>query len=443
MGLADSVPWLLAVAALLAAIFAVRASRAALQVEDELRETIKGATSIVASAVGASDSTRALDGVAEKLAELFQADACVLALPTGDGRLYCGASYGYEAPETLFIDEDQGVCGAVYTTGRPLVAPDVSEEPRFIDRIGGVRSVIAAPLRFDGRILGALEIESRDRRYEERDIAAVLPLADQLGAVLENIHLRGEAARRAEEEQERLRRADTLKDDFIATVSHELRTPLTSIKGYTQTLLHRGGAIDPSEQQDFLRVVVRQCDRLGTLVESLLLASRLEAGDVEGDPVYLMLPELLAEVVETADCVDRVQLDVDKGIGLVADPNRLHHILRNLIENACKYSPEAEPVLVRGRVEQEEVVVEVLDRGPGIPEDAKHRVFERFQRLSDGVGVPGTGLGLYIARRFARDLGGDITVSRGSEPSWTGAHFRMSVPVGLRERLSTELVQAE
>lgn len=243
------------------------------------------------------------------------------------------------------------------------------------------------------------------------------------------------AARRTEYKlQERLRESDRLKDDFIATVSHELRTPLTSIKGYAQTLLHRQDALQRDERREFLEVIVRQCNRLGTLVETLLLASRLEAGEVGEDSVYVMAREVINEAAETADCEDRIILEVEKGLGLIADPYRLHHIVRNLIENACKYSPPEAPVLVRARQRDGHVEIEVLDQGPGIPEDAREIVFDRFQRLSGPGrgGVPGTGLGLYIARRFARDLGGRIEVFDADEGPWGGARLQLELPASVR-----------
>ena len=576
-----------------ATIWAARRSRA------RLGETLRAATSIVASAVAAPDSYRAMDGMSERLARLFDADACIVALPTGDGRLFCGPTYGYPEPESLTMKDSDGICGHVYTTGELYLSSDVRKEPRYVQRIPGIRYAIAIPLRYEGKILGVFELESRQRRYRAKDFDVLQPLADQIAAVMANTQLRREAEDRAAAETaarkelqaisaivmagvassddldaalgsmiqeisgrmgwesmavilygedgdlhtrayygyplhstlvpfkrgvgivgtvaakakgtlvndvrldpdyldivsetraemcvplqvgdrvlgvlnaesprpdafsdddfrllstlarqmalvierarifdleraalEGLREADRLKDDFVATVSHELRTPLTSIKGYARTLLSRSESLSAKEREMFLEVMVRQSDRLATIVDTLLLVSRLESGDVGEKPVYTSASELVADAAEAALGESRVIIEAPKGVGLVTDRFRAHHVLRNLVENACKYSPEGSPVRVRAYERGDVIDFEVIDQGPGIPAGQEELAFARFQRLSDpGYSpVPGTGLGLYIARRFARDLGGDITVKNGSGAPWTGAEFVLTLPVGL------------
>ncbi|HEU4480540.1 MAG TPA: ATP-binding protein, partial [Actinomycetota bacterium] len=264
------------------------------------------------------------------------------------------------------------------------------------------------------------------------DLGVLTTLARQMAAVIERARL----ADMEREALEKLREADRLKDDFIATVSHELRTPLTSIKGYAETMRHRKTALSEHDRSSFLDVIIRQCDRLATIVDALLLVSRVEAGEIGGKPTFVKVDELVRGAVEDAGDGRRIDVRLsiaDPNAGIVADHFRLHHGLRNLIENACKYSPPGAPVLVTGRVEEEELVVEVLDRGPGIPPGAEETIFERFSRLADPgrSEVPGTGLGLYIARRFARDLGGDIVVGRSGRADFSGAHLILTVPTVL------------
>jgi K+-sensing histidine kinase KdpD len=143
-----------------------------------------------------------------------------------------------------------------------------------------------------------------------------------------------------------------------------------------------------------------------------------------------VIRDMIHEAAEAAEAEDRLVVDVPAGLGLIADSFRLHHIFRNLFENACKYSPTDAPVLVKARQTQDSIEIEVCDGGPGIPEGSKEVVFQRFRRLSDPVasGVPGTGLGLYIAQRFARDLDAELSVGRSSEPGFPGARFVLQLP---------------
>ncbi|HEU4481281.1 MAG TPA: GAF domain-containing protein, partial [Actinomycetota bacterium] len=187
--------------------------------ERALGETLHEASSIVSSAFTSGDSYRALDEMARRLAELLDADVCVVALPTGDGRLFCGPTFGFDEPEGLFIREEEGVCGAVYSSGEPLVVPDVSKEPRFISRIEGIRSTVAVPLRHEESVLGSVAFESRTRVYRERDLSVLVPLADQIAAVLENLRLRLSAEERAAEENRIRKETQAISSVVMAGVS--------------------------------------------------------------------------------------------------------------------------------------------------------------------------------------------------------------------------------
>ncbi|MGH2755305.1 MAG: sensor histidine kinase [Actinomycetota bacterium] len=230
----------------------------------------------------------------------------------------------------------------------------------------------------------------------------------------------------------KLEDADRLEEDFIATISHELRTPLTSIKGYANTLLNRERELTQEERTAFLEILLRQCDRLAKIVDTFLLVSRLEAGELEGKRSYIGLADLLRDAAEAASDEDRFEFDVDRSLGLVSDHFRVFHIVRNLMENACKYSPRGSAVRVVARPREIGFEVEIVDQGPGVRAGDVAKIFDRFSRGPGGDGpIPsGTGLGLYIARRFADDVGAEIVVGRGTEPPWTGASFKLRVVTG-------------
>jgi PAS domain S-box-containing protein len=225
------------------------------------------------------------------------------------------------------------------------------------------------------------------------------------------------------------RELERLKDDFVAVVSHELRTPLVPIKGWAQTLLNRGDRLNDDQRRTAVQSILAQAQKLESLVLNILEASRIEAGRTDGDGVADVVG-IAARIVEDtlASRPDRtlrlrppsVPCNV-KGSSVWVERS-----VANLIANAIKYSPDDEPVDVVISTEGDDVLVSVTDRGPGIAADAQERIFERFERLEETRKQTGTGLGLYITRRLARAMGGDVTVS--SLPG-AGSTFLLRLPV--------------
>jgi PAS domain S-box-containing protein len=202
---------------------------------------------------------------------------------------------------------------------------------------------------------------------------------------------------------------DQLKDDFVAVVSHELRTPLAPIKGWALTLLQRGEDLTAEQRQDGARSILRQAERLQLLILNILEDSRVE--------LDLNSPQV-AEVVDAAAVVQKIVEDFaviapERVITVSgADAPRLvsgrtvrvEQILTNLVTNALKYAPKDEVVEIGVAQSHGGVSISVTDRGPGIPPEARERIFQRFERLPDSPAQTGTGLGLYIARHLARSM---------------------------------------
>jgi PAS domain S-box-containing protein len=221
--------------------------------------------------------------------------------------------------------------------------------------------------------------------------------------------------------------------DFIATVSHELRTPLASVYGAVRTL--ERSQIDPIDRELVLRAAVDQSERLRGLIDEILLAN--EAGstqmrmrDVVIDPI-----EVVHDVVEGA----RPRLPVGFGLEVSAsesipplhvDPDRLHQVLANLVDNAIKFSPQGSCIHVEVSAPEENVLFRVADEGPGIPPSERERIFDRFYRLdpSQSTGIGGSGLGLFICRELVERMGGKIGVDA---PEGGGSVFWVELP---RER---------
>jgi PAS domain S-box-containing protein len=212
-------------------------------------------------------------------------------------------------------------------------------------------------------------------------------------------------------------RTERLKSDFIATVSHELRTPLTPIIGYLDLLRSRGDRMPPHKRQDCLDLIADRAAHLSRLVEDLLLASRISDSD---DDLALHVSagthDLTAIIRQVVDDVDtsRIRVDLpDQPVPTRCDAGRALQVASNLIGNALKYSPPTEDVRVSLRLDDDHVHLDVSDRGRGIPADQLEKVFEKFHRVEDPMtmSTSGTGLGLFIARRLAQAMGGDVEVA--------------------------------
>ena len=214
------------------------------------------------------------------------------------------------------------------------------------------------------------------------------------------------------------RRAEQIRQDFVANVSHELRTPLTAIRGSVDTLLDEA---DPAAQQRFLAIIARHTTRMERLVADLLRLARLDAGQ-EGLSVAPCSTVALFESVQTelAPLVrekrQHLEHHVDAGADtLLVDPAKFHDVLRNLIDNAAHYAPEQSAITLGASVHEDGtgLVLTVADRGPGIPDTDLPRVFERFYRVerSRARNPGGTGLGLAIVKHLVGLHGGTIAAA--------------------------------
>lgn len=235
-----------------------------------------------------------------------------------------------------------------------------------------------------------------------------------------------------------LRRADRVRRDFVANVSHELRTPLTAIRGYVEALLDDPPG--PDETQRFLEIIERHAARMERLVKDLLRLARLDAGqeDLERTPcdTHALFATVAAELQTTTEPRrQRIQVHVAPGAGAVlGDASKLHDILRNLVENASNYSPEGSVITLESNREDEDILLQVRDQGPGIPDADLHRIFERFYRVDKARSreTGGTGLGLSIVRHLVDLHGGEVRAENGaSEGAVFSVRLRHAVPPGV------------
>jgi PAS domain S-box-containing protein len=228
------------------------------------------------------------------------------------------------------------------------------------------------------------------------------------------------------------RELEEAKSDFIATVSHELRTPMTAVLGAAKTLLRDDIALSPERRQQLLEMIGAQGTRLTQITEEVLLANRLDRGDVRIDSERVDISQLVADAVDAMreqlpDSVSLTARTDFNGAAALGDRNRIEQVLVNLIDNAIKYSPDGGTVVVRTAPSAANVRVEVSDEGMGISPAEHEAVFEKFYRADpQHRAVPsGTGLGLYICRELVRRMGGTIGVR--SQPG-EGSTFYFELP---------------
>jgi signal transduction histidine kinase len=229
----------------------------------------------------------------------------------------------------------------------------------------------------------------------------------------------------------RERDADAMKSQLLSTVSHELRTPLASIKGFATTLLRQDVKWDDATQRDFLRIIEEESDRLTEIIDNLLEMSQIEAGALRIEKEPMQLRALIRDIVDEMRMRTEAHYFVTDLPALLprvhADPRRIRQVLRNLLENAIKYT-KAGQITITTEVERDQVLISVADQGQGIPAKYLDKIFERFFQV-DGAStrrVGGSGLGLAISRGIVEAHAGKIWAENGAP---NGSVFRFTLPL--------------
>ena len=268
-------------------------------------------------------------------------------------------------------------------------------------------------------------------RLDERGPGEVGELTTAFNSMAEELE-RGRAELQAE--TEKLRESERRKSELVSIVSHELRTPLASVLGFTSLLLTRG--IEPADQRQYLEIIDAQGRRLSTLLNDFLDVEKLEEGQLELAQELIDMGALVGEQVKLfSGQSEKHKLDVvlpPKPLPVRGDPNRLAQVVANLLSNAIKYSPEGGTVEVVGERHNDHVRVSVRDEGLGIPDEHQTEVFGKFFRGNAGAsGIPGSGLGLTIARSVIEAHGGQIDFE---SASGKGSVFWLDLPIAAKER---------
>jgi signal transduction histidine kinase len=313
---------------------------------------------------------------------------------------------------------------------------DAQTDPEYklskAQKLGGYRTIIAAPLLREGAPIGVFGLGRQAvRAFTNKQIELLTTFADQAVIAIENVRLFDEI----QDKNRQLQLASEHKSQFLASMSHELRTPLNAIIGLTEMMVTNAARFGTEKALEPLRRVNAAGTHLLSLINEILDFSKIEAGKLELNPDPVNLARLIDEVIGTAGQLaeknkNRLIVEAHENLGmLTADSMRLKQILLNLLSNACKFTKEGEVALRVRKVAdgRDWVELAVADSGIGMTAEQQSKLFQDFTQADSLTArrYGGTGLGLAISRKLARMMGGDVTVT--SEPG-KGSVFTVRLP---------------
>jgi signal transduction histidine kinase len=327
-----------------------------------------------------------------------------------------------------------------YVNPRTEAILDLSAEALIGQGLGGLEDTLAIRVSQSDQLFSALGAAAADaKEMPVVEIGLVAPASRTLQARFFPIHGAeghhlglGLVLRDITREKE----LDQMKSQLLSTVSHELRTPLASIKGFATTLLRDDVNWDELSRREFLSIINEESDRLSELIGNLLDMSQIEAGTLRVEPEPTDLQPLIRETATefqmmTHDHQITVYLPLDLP-PVLADARRARQVVRNLVENAIKYSPDGGPITISAEARVDDIQVSVTDHGIGIEPQQLEHIFDRFYQVDSASTrkVGGSGLGLSICKAIIEAHEGRIWVA--SRPGFGSAfHFTFPLATGL------------
>ena len=391
----------------------------------------------------AFDLQPVLNTIVETAARLCNAEFAVI-FRLQDGQYHSAASNNAEDTFLRHAAQHPIPAGRGSLIGRTALErktihlPDCLADPEYTylewQSIGKYRSMLGVPLMREDVPIGVIGLmRNAVMPFTDKQIELVTTFADQAVIAIENVRLFDEI----QDKNRQLALASENKSQFVSSMSHELRTPLNAIIGLTEMMVTNAARFGTEKAMEPLQRVNRAGTHLLGLINQVLDLSKIEAGKLELNPQTVQLAPLIEEVIGTARQLaeqnkNRLVVDAQENLGaLTVDPMRLRQILFNLLSNACKFTKEGEVNLkVRRLVEGRDwIEIAVADSGIGMTSEQQAKLFEEFTQADATTAqrFGGTGLGLAIARKLARMMGGDVTVT--SEPG-KGSEFTVCLPGG-------------
>jgi two-component system sensor histidine kinase KdpD len=357
-------------------------------------------------------------------------------------------SKSFEGQASLLLPDHQG--HLTVQAGAPLL-PDEDREwsvARWVYRHGHMAGqgtetlpevkALYMPLRTAQQTIGVLRLETTlpDHPLATERLRLLEALGGQVALAIEREKLRKQAHEvKVEVEAERLRNA------LLSSVSHDLRTPLTVIAGSASSLLEGEESLDFQTKHELIQTIFDESRRLDRLVHNLLEMGRLQSGEIKLNQEWHVLEEVLGCALGHLDSQlkDRaVCIALPPDLPLVKmDALLMERVFVNLLENAVKYTLPQTPLEISGHLEAKDLVIEISDRGPGLPLGEEEKIFEKFYQLGPG-GLRGGGLGLAICRSIVEAHGGRI---RAFNRPGGGATFRLNLPLAETLSLDESLVE--
>jgi two-component system sensor histidine kinase KdpD len=361
-----------------------------------------------------------LETILRSAEELLEATSGSIMLLDKPDELVVVLSHGNEAATGSRVRVGTGIAGRVAETCESLLIDgraDPSKFPGLSARELQVESALSVPLVNRNVLFGVLNVNAGgERRYSEYDLRALSLFAEQAAVAIANSRLYETERQHVAQ----LLELDKMKKELSAFVTHELKTPIATILGASQALQRPDVQGDAPELLDMLE---RQARRLSAMVEELQAATKLEEGQDEIRPRPVDLAEVVREAAADAAVAGReFEVSAPESVSVLGDPDGLRRVIDNLVSNAYKHG--AAPVRAIVDTRDDEVILWLVDSGPGIPIGDRDRVFDRFQRLERDRFHPGLGLGLAIVRSLVESCGGTVRVE---EAPGGGAAFRIAL----------------
>lgn len=373
--------------------------------------------------------------VSKECIPLLDLEDCVIYLYNEDtGKLNQVAAYGHKFQDDKVINPlelkiNEGIVGKCFNNGKPILINETKAHKDYLVDDLERRSELAVPIISNGKTVGVIDSEHSVKGFfKERHVQAFNIIASFCGIKITEYKSRAsiELARIAQEEVDRYKELDEMKQRFIANISHDLKTPLSLIKG---PAIQINQLTKESKVKNLTNFIVKNADHLLRVVNQLLQLNRVDEG----------LNQLYLEQVDTKELMNKIKaqyegLAIEKNItfttqftskSLVTDSFRLEQIIHNILHNSFRYTQEGGEIELTSAFENDNLRIRISDNGPGIPLEIQDRIFERFFK-ADVNNHQGTGIGLSLVKEYLSSLGGEVLLVSDEK---NGTTFNITLPI--------------